>query len=343
MTSEKQKDVLIREEGLQGLIYTLRGVQVMLDSDLAELYGVETKNLNRAVSRNSDRFPDEFRFQLTKEEAENLRSQFVTSIDGHDLRFQNGTSSLVSQKAIPDGESLRSQNATLSGGHGGRRYLPYVFTEQGVAMLSAVLHSETAIQTSIHIINAFVGMRRFLIANGGLLQRMDSLEKRQAVREIQTDERFEEVFKALEYKRSTPAQGVFFDGQIFDAYVFVNDLLRQAKKSIVLIDNYVDDTVLEQLAKRRANVRAVILTRKISKTFAQDLEKHNAQYPPVTVREFDRSHDRFLILDGETVYHLGASLKDLGKKWFAFSKLDKAALSLMGKVGEILGEEIETA
>ncbi len=132
-------------------------------------------------------------------------------------------------------------------------------------------------------------------------------------------------------------------GRRYLPYVFVNDLLRQAKKSIVLIDNYIDDTVLEQLSKRRKNVRVVILTRKIGKTFVQDLEKHNAQYPPVTVREFDRSHDRFLILDGETVYHLGASLKDLGKKWFAFSKLDKTALSLMGKVREILGEEIETA
>ena len=203
-------------------------------------------------------------------------------------------------------------------------------------MLSAVLHSETAIQTSIQIINAFVAMRRFLVAGGGLLQRVDSLEKRQLVHEIKTDERFEMVFDALEQKTLSPAQGVFFDGQIFDAYVFVNDLLRQAKRSIVLIDNYVDDSVLQQLAKRGKKVSAIILTKTIGKTLAQDIEKHNAQYPPINVQEFAYSHDRFLILDGETVYHLGASLKDLGKKWFAFSKMDKSGLRVMGKVKSVL-------
>jgi phage regulator Rha-like protein len=305
MANKEGAAIVIREETLCNLIYQVRGQEVMLDSDLAGLYGVETKVFNQAVKRNIERFPNEFRFHLTAEEFDALRSQSVTS-----------------------------------SGHGGRRYLPYVFTEQGVAMLSAVLRSETAISISVQIMQAFVSMRRFLISNGGLIQRMDSLEKRQAAREIQTDERFEQVFKALEYKRKIPEQGVFFDGQIFDAYRFTSDLLRQAKKSIVLIDNYVDDTVLEQLAKRRKNVQAVILTRKISKGFAQDLDKHNTQYPPVTVREFDRSGDRFLILDGATVYHLGASLKDLGKKWFAFSKLDQAAFALMDRVRDLLKEEV---
>jgi hypothetical protein len=303
MGNEMDLPVTIREETLRELIYTMRGGQVMLDSDLANLYGVETKIFNQAVVRNIERFPDYFRFQLTQEEYASLRSQIVTSSR-----------------------------------HGGRRYLPYAFTEQGVAMLSAVLRSETAVQTSIHIINAFVAMRRFLVDNGGLLQRMDSLEKRQITHEVSTDERFEKVFNALESKNSSPSQGIFFDGQIFDAYVFINDLLRTARKSIVLLDNFVDDRTLQQLAKRGRNVRAIILTGSIGKALAYDLKKHNAQYPPIQVREFAASHDRFLILDGKTVYHLGASLKDLGKKWFAFSKMDKSGLKVMEKVDAVIRE-----
>jgi hypothetical protein len=303
MGNEMDLPVTIREETLRELIYTMRGGQVMLDSDLANLYGVETKIFNQAVVRNIKRFPDYFRFQLTQEEYASLRSQIVTSSR-----------------------------------HGGRRYLPYAFTEQGVAMLSAVLRSETAVQTSIHIINAFVAMRRFLVDNGGLLQRMDSLEKRQITHEVSTDERFEKVFSALESKNSSPSQGIFFDGQIFDAYVFINDLLRTARKSIVLLDNFVDDRTLQQLAKRGRNVRAIILTGSIGKALAYDLKKHNAQYPPIQVREFAASHDRFLILDGKTVYHLGASLKDLGKKWFAFSKMDKSGLKVMEKVDAVIRE-----
>lgn len=214
--------------------------------------------------------------------------------------------------------------------------LPYAFTEQSVAMLSAVLRSNTAIQTSIHIINAFVAMRRFLAANGGLLKRMDTLKKRQISHEIKTDARFDKVFDALESKSLNQAQGIFFDGQIFDAYVFVNDLLRQAKKSIVLIDNYVDDSVLMQLAKRHRKVSATILTKTVIKQLAQDLKKHNAQYLPITIQKSADSHDRFLILDGETVYHLGASLKDLGKKWFAFLRMDKSGLKVMERVESIL-------
>jgi hypothetical protein len=181
-------------------------------------------------------------------------------------------------------------------------------------------------------------MRRFLVDNGGLLQRMDSLEKRQITHEVSTDERFEKVFNALESKNSSPSQGIFFDGQIFDAYVFINDLLRTARKSIVLLDNFVDDRTLQQLAKRGRNVRAIILTGSIGKALAYDLKKHNAQYPPIQVREFAASHDRFLILDGKTVYHLGASLKDLGKKWFAFSKMDKSGLKVMEKVDAVIRE-----
>jgi hypothetical protein len=297
MEKEQQLAFERYEDKLRGMIHTVRDVQVMLDSDLAFLYGVETKIFNQSVKRNIERFPDSFRFRLTPEEYELLRSQIVTSST-----------------------------------HGGRRYLPYAFTEQGVAMLSAVLRSETAIQTSISIINAFVGMRRYLAENAVILHRLDSLERRQMTHEIRTCERFDKVFDALEQKHVSPVQSIFFEGQIFDAYVFVNDLLRQAKRSIVLIDNFVDDSVLLQLGKRPAGVSANILTRSITPQLEQDIKRYNAQYPPIVVQEFNLSHDRFLILDGETVYHIGASLKDLGKKWFAFSRMDKAAFAFMSRV-----------
>lgn len=290
-----------QEENIRRQIYTVRDVQIMIDHDLAVLFGVETKAINQAAKRNLSRFPAEFRFQLT----ENEKNELVTSCD----RFK----------------SLKHSST-----------LPYVFTEQGVAMLSAVLRSRTAIEISISIINAFVAMRRFLVAHEPLLQRLDTLEKRQLGHEMKTDARFEQVFAALDAKRQQPEQGVFFDGQVFDAYRFASDLLRQAQKSIVLIDNYVDDSVLALLAKRQAGVRVIVLTRNISKTLALDLEKHNAQYPPVAIRAFPDSHDRFLILDGNVVYHLGASLKDLGKKWFAFAKMDGGALSVMERVADIL-------
>lgn len=212
MTGKKK---LVSVENIQGMIFTIRGVQVMIDRDLAQIYQVENKRLNEQVRRNSNRFPGKFRFQLSELE----KRELVANCD----RF----------------ESMKHTTAP-----------PFAFTEQGVAMLSAVLRSETAIQTSIHIIDAFISMRRFISANGGLLERIDSLEKRLISNEIKTDERFEQLFNAMEQKGMDKIQGIFFDGQIFDAYVFVNDLLRQAKKSIVLIDNYVDDSVLMQLAKR---------------------------------------------------------------------------------------------
>jgi hypothetical protein len=219
--------------------------------------------------------------------------------------------------------------------------LPFAFTEQGVAALSSVLTSDRAIEVNIAIMRAFIALRRLLAANDGLLQRMDTLEQRQLAHQIKTDERFDQVFDALEQKSLNPTQGIFFDGQIFDAYVFVNDLMRQAKQSIVLIDNYVDDSVLQQLAKRKKGVNAAILTKTISKALAQDLSKHNAQYPPIRIQEFTDSHDRFLILDREAVYHLGASLKDLGKKWFAFSRMDKSGLKVMERVDAIIAANLK--
>ena len=288
----------VSAENIQSMIFTVRGEQVMVDRDLAVLYGVKTKRLNEQVKRNLTRFPERFRFQLSAAE----KNELVANCD----RFSS------------------MKHATA---------LPYVFTEQGVSMLSAVLHSEIAIKVSVQIMDAFVSMRRFLVSHDMILQRLERVEHKQLI----TDNSLEKVFQAIEAKWSKPTQGVFFDGQIFDAYVFVNDLLRQAKRSIVLIDNYVDDSVLRQLDKRASNVSTTILTKNISKTLAQDLKKHNAQYPPITIKRFSYSHDRFLILDGETVYHLGASLKDLGKKWFAFSKMDKTGLVVMAKVAEVLG------
>jgi hypothetical protein len=267
---------------IENRIYTIRGIQVMLDSDLAEMYDVETKVLNQAVKRNLDRFPNEFRFQLTKDELDNLRSQIVTS--------------------------------SLS--HGGRRGLPYVFTEQGVSMLSAVLRSNTAIKVSIQIIQAFVTMRKTFANLHGLIQRLEGLESKQLI----TDSKLEKVLKALE-KDSQPKQGIFFEGQLFDAHVFASDLIKKAQKSLVLVDNYIDETTLLLLSKRKKGVECTVHTRN-NATLKKDIEKHNLQYPEISVIENRSSHDRFLVIDDTNLYHIGASLKDLGNKCFAFSRMD---------------------
>lgn len=287
---------LVQVVKIEKRIFTIRGVQVMLDRDLAELYGVETKVLNQAVKRNIARFPEQFRFQLTRPEAD----QLVTNCD----RFSNLKHSSV---------------------------FPYAFNEQGVAMLSAVLRSETAVQTSIQIIDAFVKMRKVLANNADLFMRMEGVEKRQLMHEIKVDEKFELLFNALEDKSIKPKQGIFFDGQIFDAYAFVCDLVRSATQRIILIDNYVDESVLTLLSKRGPVVTAQILTNSISKALALDIEKFNRQYPAIEVRTFKSSHDRFLIIDDD-IYHIGASLKDLGKKWFAFSTMDASAIEMLQRV-----------
>ncbi len=266
---------------IQSQIFSIRGTQVMLDSDLARIYGVSVKRFNEQVKRNIDRFPIRYRFQLTNEENKNLRSQFATS------SF-----------------------------HGGRRYLPYAFTEQGVSMLSAVLKSETAIKVSIQIIDAFVKMRRFLTNNQSLFQKINSIEHKQ----LEYDEKFDILFKALDKNKLNPEFGIFYDGQMFDAYTFVSNLIRSAENSILLIDNYIDDTVLNMFSKSKSQVKIHIYTKRISNQLLLDLKKYNSQYSPITIKEFTQAHDRFLIID-KTVYHFGASLKDLGKKWFAFSKM----------------------
>jgi len=234
-----------------------------------------------------------------------------------------------------ENENLMSQIAISSSGYGGRRKLPYVFTEQGVAMLSAVLKSETAVKMSIQIISAFVAMRRFLVTNAGVFQRLDKLEYKQ----IETDQKFEQIFTALQSKEIEPKQGIFFDGQIFDAHKFVSDLIRKADKFIVLIDNYIDDTILDLFSKKKKNVAVTILTKKITKAMSLDVKKFNSQYSSITIKEFTKAHDRFIIIDDKDVYHIGASLKDLGKKWFAFSKLDKSAFELLENLKNVKEDE----
>ncbi len=293
------KSVTIKKlENIHNRIYTIRGLQVMIDRDLAELYTVETRVLNQAVKRNEKRFPKEFMFQLDKEDFENWKSQIV----------------------ISNKEKM------------GLRKPPIAFTEQGVSMLSAVLKSETAIKVSIQIINAFVEMRKFLITNAAVFQRLENVETKLLTHQIKTDGKFEKIFKALENKSIIPKQGLFYEGQIFDAYSLIADIIRTAKKTIILIDNYVDDTVLKLLTKRKNKVSTIIYTKRISKVLKQDLEKHNGQYEPIEIKKLQTSHDRFLIIDEKRIYHFGASLKDLGKKWFAFSKLEMDAKELVDKL-----------
>ena len=279
-----QNKPVISPMEIKNLIYTIRGKQVMLDSDLASLYQVETKNLNKAVKRNIERFPVSFCFQLTEEEVQNLR-------------FQSGTSSVS---------------------YGGRRYLPYVFTEQGIAMASAILRSDIAVKVSVEIMEAFVEMRRMLASNASLFHRLDKIELKQ----LEADQRFEEIFKALESDKLHSEKGIFYNGQIFDAYAFVCDIIRNAKTSIILLDNYVDDTVLTLLGKRNNNATTTIYTKNISNQLRLDVQRYNSQYPRIEIKIFSDAHDRFLIIDDVELYHIGASLKDLGKKWFAFSRMD---------------------
>ena len=282
-------DQLVFADKIESLIKVIRGQQVMLDRDLATLYGVEVKRLNEQVKRNIKRFPKDFMFQLTKEEC--LRSQFATLNEGR-------------------GQHLK--------------YMPYVFTENGVAMLSSVLRSDTAIEVNIRIMRAFTSMRPFLQNNAEVFQRLSTLEYHQLEMQQhfqESDKRIEEVFRRLDEGNAKPKQGVFYNGQIYDAYNFVSDLIKSAKKRIILIDNYVDETVLTLLDKREDGVSAFIYTQQINRQFQLDIDRHNAQYPPINVETFRLSHDRFLCIDDD-VYHIGASIKDLGKKWFGFSRME---------------------
>jgi len=287
---------IIDNDTISSKIHTIRGLQVMLDRDLAALYQVDNKRLNEQVKRNSDRFPQNFRFQLTKDEKDEL---------------------------VANCDHLESMKYSST--------LPYVFTEQGVAMLSSVLNSKTAIQISINIINTFVQMRKIIATNSDLFSKIEQIEKRQISYELKSDEKFNTLFKAIEEKSPKPKQGIFYDGQVYDAYIFVADLIKNAQDSIVLIDNYIDDTVLTLFSKNQ-NIQITIYTSQISKELKLDFDKYTTQHKNIELKVFKNAHDRFMIIDKREIYHIGASLKDLGKKWFAFSKFDLDVFEMLGKL-----------
>lgn len=276
---------------IQNLIYLIRGKQVMLDSDIAMLYQVETKRLNEAVKRNQDRFPPQFRFQLTEEEYQALRSQNATS----------------------------KENTAIA--KGGRRYLPYAFTEQGIAMISAILRSNVAIQVSIRIMDTFVEMRKYMANTSLLYERVNAIEMRQISYQEQTDRKLEQVFDYIA-EHTEEKQKIFYDGQIFDAFSFMTDLIQQAKETITLIDGYVDVATLNILAKKESGVEVTLYTFPNGRLTAQDIANFNAQYPSLNVKYTTAFHDRFLILDGNIAYHMGASIKDAGKKCFAINRIE---------------------
>jgi len=281
------QDLIINENSIKDKIYTIRNMQVMLDRDLAELYGVETKRINEAVKNNKDKFMDDFYFELNDFEFEFLRSKISTT-------------SFIKTRTNPK-----------------------VFTEQGIYMLATILKSKVASQVTINLIKTFANMRKLISQNVALFERFERIENRLTIH----DKNFNLLFKALEDKNNIPVQNIFFDGQIYDAYSFVNDLIKLANSEIVLIDNYIDDTVFTLFSKY-PNINFIIYTNNISKQLKLDFEKYSKQYKNIALKTFKSSHDRFLIIDKKDIYHLGASLKDLGKKWFAFSKMSLDSLNL---------------
>ena len=272
-------------EDIKNLIYTIRGKQVMMDSDVANIYHCETKYINRVVKRNIERFPEEFCFQLNKNEFEVLRCQFVTL-----------------------NENGRGQH---------RKYLPYVFTEQGIAMLSALLKSDVAVSVSVNIMKAFVEMRKFLMLNGQVIERLTSMEYKL----LEHDKKFDEVFNQLQFEENIK-QRIFFQGQIYDAYSLIVDIIKKANKKILIIDNYVDDSILKMLTKKKNNVEVAILTSNKSNIQNIDIQKFNKEYPILKIAKTNKFHDRFIVLDNKEMYHLGASIKDLGKKCFGINKIE---------------------
>jgi hypothetical protein len=286
-----EKDLI--KQKVETRIYNIRGVQVILDKDLAALYGVTTSRLNEQVRRNLARFPEDFMFILNTEEFKNWMSQ-------------NAISNTIKM---------------------GMRKKPAVFTELGVAMVSAVLRTEVAIRTSILIMESFVNLRKSSRSGEVIFQRISNINETLLNHSIQ----IQELYKTIE--SSLPSKsGIYYNDQIFDAYVFACELIQRAHTSIILIDNYIDETVLLQLSKRKANVSANIYSENISATLRLDLSKHNSQYPKINIKKIKSVHDRFLIIDGKELYHIGASLKDLGKKWFAFSRIDSLLPEILNKI-----------
>ncbi|MBR5916134.1 MAG: ORF6N domain-containing protein [Spirochaetia bacterium] len=281
---------------IENKILVIRGQQVMLDRDLAEIYGYEVKALNQQVKRNISRFPDDFMFELTREEIDLVKSQIVTS----------------------------PNNNWYAGQEGGRRKPPLAFTEQGVYMLATVLHGELAEQQTITIMRTFKKMRHYFAENAGIINRISDAETKL----IEHDEKIETIFSIINKYKIEDKQGVFVQGQIFDAYTKFQELIQKAKKEIILIDNYIDLTVLDRLTVKSPGVDVIIYTQPQTPIKKLDIAKFNAQYPTLTIKYTTSMHDRFLIIDRTEIYHIGASLKDLGKKCFGFTQLEEAQLMI---------------
>lgn len=283
-------------ENIKNLIYNIRGKQVMLDSDVAMLYHYETKNVNKAMKRNVERFPEDFCFQLTMTELK-------------EMWFQNGTT------LEKDNIKYRSE-----------KYLPYVYTEQGISMLAGILKNEIAVQVSIRIMRAFIEMRKFILNNGQVFERLTNVEYELLEQnKILTDheKKFEKVFDELQKKEEKGfKQKIFFDGQIYDAYSLIIDIIKKAKNKILIIDNYIDDNILKMLSKKNKNVEVVILTSQNCNITKLDIQKFNKQYSNLKLAYTNKFHDRFIVIDNKELYHCGASLKDVGKKCFAINKME---------------------
>ena len=280
----------VSNQEIKNLIYTIRGKQVMIDSDVAMLYQYETKNINKAVKRNIERFPEDFCFQLTESELQILRFQFGTSNQSKKINYET---------------------------RGGRRYLPYVFTEQGIAMLAGVLKNKIAVKVSINIIKSFIEMRKFISTNGQVFERLTNVEYKL----LEHDKKFDEVFNQLQHEENIK-QKIFFEGQIYDAYSLIIDIIKKANQKILIIDNYVDESVLKMLTKKNKTVEIIIITSNKSTIHNIDIQKFNKEYPILKVVKTNKFHDRFIIIDNKEMYHLGASIKDLGKKCFGINKIE---------------------
>ncbi len=286
---EEQSNILENDtQNIKNMIYTIRGKQVMIDSDVAMLYHYTTKRINETVRRNRERFPSNFCFQLYENEVHNLRSQSATS-------------------------SLKKEN------YGGRRYIPYAFTEQGIAMLSGLLRNEIAIKVSINIINAFVEMRKFIANNAQIFKEMNTIKGKL----LEYDKKFDIVFDELQKKKEREFnERIFYNGQIFDSYSLIIKIIKSANNKILIIDNYIDNTILDMLSKKNKNVQVILLTSQNCDLTKLDIEKFNKQYPLLKITKTNKFHDRFMVIDEKELFHLGASLKDLGKKCFAISKME---------------------
>lgn len=279
----------ISNEEIKNLIYTIRGKQVMLDSDVAKLFNYATKDLNRNVRNNIERFPEYYCFRLTEDEYKLLRCKNFTL------------------------------NKNGRGEH--RKYLPYVFTEYGITMLAGLLKSEVAVNISIKIVNTFIEMRKFLNSNGQVFERLTNVEYKL----LEHDKKFDKVFNQLQQEENIK-QKVFFQGQIYDAYSLIIDIIKRANKKITIIDNYIDDSILKMLTKKNKNVEVVIITSDKCNIENIDVKKFNKEYPILKVAKTDKFHDRFIIIDNKELYHCGASIKDLGKKCFAINKIEDISI-----------------